>query len=237
VIEYFRANLATVTWDTCASLEWGAAGNAATVTVDQGIGTLATTPGSQQVCPAQTTTYVMTAVGPGGTATASVTVTRQSSTFYRFADHLCDASWTSGAGQLPCPGNDVDQAGCVQSVATMALEDGVFWAASFRTNPQWVDDGWIMGSFLLPGPIQPGDRFEARVGFLQGAGAADVKFVLVCGDAELWQAAKGYTGSLLDVSVDLGQCAASDRLGLRVLANGSSQQDWAVWVSPTIVRP
>ena len=127
--------------------------------------------------------------------------------------------------------------GFVLSADAKALEDGVFWARSFETEPEWVDDGWITGLFLLPGPIQAGDRFEARVGFLMGAGAADVKFVLVCGDTELVLAAKAYTNALVDVSVDLGQCAASDYLGLRVLANGSPQQDRAVWVNPTIVRP
>ncbi len=37
----------------------GTASNATTVTIDQEIGSLATTPGNLQVCPAQTTTYVM----------------------------------------------------------------------------------------------------------------------------------------------------------------------------------
>ncbi len=63
-IEYLRANPATVTWDRCTNLEWGTATNATTVTIDQGVGGVATAPGSQQVCPAQTTTYVMTATGP-----------------------------------------------------------------------------------------------------------------------------------------------------------------------------
>ena len=238
VIEYFRANPVTVTWGTCTNLEWGTASNATTVIVDQEIGSLPTTPGSRQVCPALTTTYVMTAVGPGGTITQSVIVTRQSSTFYRFADHMCDASWTSGAGQLTCPGgSDVDIGGFVQSAAAKVLEDGSSWPRSFEAHPQWVDDGWITGLFLLPGPIQAGDRFEAQVGLLQGAGAGDVKFVLVCGGTEPWQAVKSYNNSLLDVSVDLGQCVALDYLELRVATNGSSQQDWAVWVNPTIVRP
>jgi hypothetical protein len=47
--------------------------DATTVTINQGIGTVATT-GMRTVTPAVTTTYTATATGPGGTASGSVTV-------------------------------------------------------------------------------------------------------------------------------------------------------------------
>ena len=75
-IAFFQANPGNIISGDCTTLEWGAVTNATEVQIDQGIGGVAT-PGSQSVCPATTTTYVMTATGPGGTATASVTVNVQ----------------------------------------------------------------------------------------------------------------------------------------------------------------
>lgn len=75
-ISFFQANPATIVAGGCTDLEWGAVTNATEASIDQGIGGVAT-PGSRNVCPATTTTYVLTATGPGGTTTASVTVTVQ----------------------------------------------------------------------------------------------------------------------------------------------------------------
>jgi phospholipase C len=60
-------NSATLTWSTT---------NADTVTIDNGIGTVAAS-GSTTVSPMTTTTYTLTATGSGGTVTATATVTVQ----------------------------------------------------------------------------------------------------------------------------------------------------------------
>ena len=75
-IGFFQANPTIIVAGGCSNLEWGAVTNATVATIDQGIGDVAT-PGNQSVCPASTTTYVLTATGPGGTTTASATVTVQ----------------------------------------------------------------------------------------------------------------------------------------------------------------
>jgi hypothetical protein len=75
-ITFFQASPDTIIAGGCTTLEWGAVTNATEVLIDQGIGGVAT-PGNQSVCPAATTTYAMTATGPGGTSNASVTVTVQ----------------------------------------------------------------------------------------------------------------------------------------------------------------
>jgi hypothetical protein len=56
-------------------LEWGVVSRALTATIEPNIGGVAT-PGSRQVCPPESTTYTLTAVGNGGSvsATASITV-------------------------------------------------------------------------------------------------------------------------------------------------------------------
>jgi hypothetical protein len=73
-IEFFRASPDTIEAGECTTLEWGAVTNAAAATIDHGIGGVGT-PGSRQVCPATSTTYVLTASGPGGVARLSAAIT------------------------------------------------------------------------------------------------------------------------------------------------------------------
>jgi hypothetical protein len=75
-IEFFWASPDTIVSGGCTTLEWGAVSNATSASIDQGIGGVAT-PGSRVVCPSETTTYILTATGPGGTVIASATVTVQ----------------------------------------------------------------------------------------------------------------------------------------------------------------
>ncbi|MGB8478746.1 MAG: alkaline phosphatase family protein [Acidobacteriaceae bacterium] len=63
----FVGNSATLTWSTT---------NATSVSIDNGIGTVAAS-GSTTVSPTTTTTYTLTATGDGGTVTATATVTVQ----------------------------------------------------------------------------------------------------------------------------------------------------------------
>lgn len=74
VIEFFRANPDTIDRGACTTLEWGKVSFATEAVVDNGIGGIGT-PGNHQVCPTETTTYVMTATGLGGSVSASATVT------------------------------------------------------------------------------------------------------------------------------------------------------------------
>lgn len=73
-IEYFRISPDTITVGECAVLEWGAVSGAYNATIEPDIGGVAT-PGSQQVCPLETTTYMLTAEGAGGIVSASASIT------------------------------------------------------------------------------------------------------------------------------------------------------------------
>ena len=73
-IEYFRASPPTIDAGGCTTLQWGAVSGADQVVIEPGIGGVGT-PGSTQVCPEETTTYLLTASGPGGDAQASTVVT------------------------------------------------------------------------------------------------------------------------------------------------------------------
>lgn len=69
----FGTDPLTVNQGDMAILSWTTV-NADTVTIDQGIGTVAIN-GSIAVTPAATTTYTLTASGPGGSQSAQLTVT------------------------------------------------------------------------------------------------------------------------------------------------------------------
>ena len=73
-IEYLQTSPATITPGNCTTLQWGRVDYATEVAIEPDIGGVAT-PGSGTVCPLETTTYLLTATGPGGTSTASTTVT------------------------------------------------------------------------------------------------------------------------------------------------------------------
>lgn len=200
---------------------------------------------SGSTCPASTTTYTLHVIKLDSSTedkTVTVNVTPAAPTvLYDFVDHICDATWTSGAGSLTCPGGTGDNEGFVVAVGGMELEDGSTWPKALETHPQWIDDGWIQGKYHLPSPIQAGDRFVAKVGFLKDAAAGNVKFMVTAGtnggDAA-WSQVKPYNNSLVDVSFEFDPVfVGSSYVSLRVLANGSSGQDWAVWVEPRIERP
>ncbi len=72
-IEFFQASPASVNAGACTKLQWSKVSNATEARIDPDIGSVAT-PGSEVICPLETTTYVLTANGPGGTSQASATV-------------------------------------------------------------------------------------------------------------------------------------------------------------------
>ncbi|MDD3826592.1 MAG: FHA domain-containing protein [Anaerolineae bacterium] len=73
VIAFFSARPASIEAGECVTLAWGKVDYAAEVTIDNGIGGVAT-PGEAELCPGARTTYRMTAIGPGGTTEAEAVV-------------------------------------------------------------------------------------------------------------------------------------------------------------------
>ncbi len=73
-ISSFTVSPSTITVGQSATLSWGLVGNADSVSIDQGIGGVAT-PGSRTVSPSTTTTYTLTAFCGSNSAIAQVTLT------------------------------------------------------------------------------------------------------------------------------------------------------------------
>ena len=73
VVSFFTADPANIMAGECTTLRWGKVDYATSVTIDHNIGGVAT-PGSKEVCPGMTTTFLMTAEGPGGRTEYELTI-------------------------------------------------------------------------------------------------------------------------------------------------------------------
>lgn len=165
---------------------------------------------------------------------------------YDFYTRAPSATWISGAGVLTFGGPDTDARGFAMYKDNQKLEDGTFTTKVLETHPQFVDDGVISGRFPAYTVVQ-GEHFTAKIGFLALAdgscGAGNVKFQLnyIEGGGPLtplgeWT--KSCDGTLKAIDVDLTPLKGkSVEFILAVLANGSSAQDWAVWIRPQIAIP
>jgi hypothetical protein len=156
-----------------------------------------------------------------------------------------DANWVSSAATLTFGGPDTDVNGFVMYRNNQKLEDGTSPAKVLEMHPQWVNDGKITGTYPAY-VVVPGERFKARIGFLAlgdgTCGAGNVKFQLNYRESGVltslgeWQ--ESCDGLLRAIDVDLSSLAGRTvQLVLVVLANGSHNQDWAVWVGPQVSVP
>ena len=73
VVAQFSAEPTTIQRGQSATLRWEVGGQTTSVSINNGIGSVRST-GRQQVTPTNSTTYTLTATGPGGTITGSATV-------------------------------------------------------------------------------------------------------------------------------------------------------------------
>jgi peptidoglycan-associated lipoprotein len=74
VVASFTVEPTTIQSGQSATLRWEVTGNANSVSINNGIGAVQNT-GNRRVSPTSSTTYTLTATGPGGEVTSSATVT------------------------------------------------------------------------------------------------------------------------------------------------------------------
>ena len=98
--------------------------------------------------------------------------------------------------------------------------------------------------FTVPAAILPADHLMARVGILAGSSVGQVRFSVFAvadnGTATPLTpvVANGISQPSQALDVDLSRAAGARTVRLRVDADGSSAQDWAVWVEPHVIgRP
>jgi peptidoglycan-associated lipoprotein len=72
-VAQFSAEPGTIQRGQSSTLRWEVGGQTTSISIDQGVGAVQAT-GNRRVTPSDSTTYTLTAMGPGGTTTARATV-------------------------------------------------------------------------------------------------------------------------------------------------------------------
>ncbi|MBK9925634.1 MAG: hypothetical protein IPP66_10110 [Anaerolineales bacterium] len=166
---------------------------------------------------------------------------------YDFYTRAPSATWITGAGTITFGGPDTNTSGFTMYRDGQRMEDGSSPGAKvLETHPQFVDNGVISGRFPAYNVVV-GEHFTAKIGFLAQAdgtcGTGNVKFQLNYKESggavtPLGEWSDTCDGTMKNVDVDLTSLKGkSVEFILAILANGSSAQDWAVWIAPQIAIP
>jgi hypothetical protein len=156
-----------------------------------------------------------------------------------------DASWVGTAGVVPFGEPVTDVNGFAMYQNNQRLEDGTSPSKVLEVYPHMVNNGQMSGLYP-PYTVVNGEHFKAKIGFLAkpdgGCGVGNVTFQFNYKEGgvlkNLGQWTETCDGSLKDIDVDLSSIAGKNvQFALAVLANGSSDEDAAVWVSPRIQVP
>ena len=160
---------------------------------------------------------------------------------YDFATNMCAAQWSSGAGPLPCPGENNSSNGFALRVENPRLEDGSSLDASgLVLVPQNTYQGYIQGEYPAI-QIQKGDRFQSLV----SCGQSPSCFVAYLLEYQIgsgtfnsyWIFIEKSDGIYAQADVDLSPLAGQEvRFRLKVLSLGLANGDEAFWIEPRIVR-
>lgn len=161
---------------------------------------------------------------------------------YDFTANYCIAEWTGNAKTLSCQGKDGSTDGFVLYLTKPTLESGYQDdEPGLITNPPRANDGVIRGKYPAY-TVKSGDHFESIVGCEYKAKACDVIFALdyQIGDGSITNLAswhEAYEGAYSGANVDLSNLAGKKvKFILTVRANGSSDNDRALWLLPRIVN-
>ena len=170
-----------------------------------------------------------------------VNVTGYTVTGYDLLANYCEASWQNESHDLPCPGAEGDDRGFVRALTSPRMEDGKTIGSGLLTYPERGNNGMIIGKYPAF-RIQSGDRFQASIGCLHEANDCDMIFRLQyqIGNGNvrtLGQWREVYEGRFYPINIDLSTLSGENvKFILSVLANGSSHEDFALWINPRITR-
>jgi len=160
-------------------------------------------------------------------------------TGYDFVASFCEAKWKTDSKNLPCPGAEGDDRGFVLMFDAPKMEDGNTRGPGLITYPEKSNTGFIKGQY--PGiNIKSGDRFQALIGCAYKANDCNMIFRLEyqIGNGNIrslgqWQ--EVYEGRYYSVNIDLSPLRGEKvKFILTIFSNGSSHEDFALWVTPRI---
>ena len=186
-----------------------------------------------------------------------ITVPSLSGVMFDFLSKAKNADWGSGVEpvdfanpghiDLNYGGPDTDANGFVMIKDGVQLEDGRTSGKILETHPKWENDGYIVGKFPAY-QVGPGDYIKGQIGFIALAdgtcGLGNVTFEIHYTKGEdlgtrtrLGKWSKSCNGAMQSINIDLAALKGETvRFYLVVLADGSSEQDWAVWSSLGVMR-
>jgi hypothetical protein len=173
----------------------------------------------------------------------------QTGLLYDFLSQAKNAKWVSGAGNeagtdLAFNGDDNDPNGVAKIKDAVKLETGATSGKILLTYPKHVDEGFVSGLYPVY-KVQSGDRLKGKLGFLLNpgdvCGAGKVKFRILYKDGDntslIKEWSKSCNGSFADVDINLSDLKGkSVQFIIEIRADGSSQDDWAIWNSLRIVQ-
>jgi len=138
---------------------------------------------------------------------------------------------------IPFNGSDGDSRGFVKLREGSTMENGSPGHKVLQTHPAWFNGGTITGTYPLDIPIRAGDKFRATVGFLQGAGAGNLRLRVLLNDTIIGDLPKQYSGSLQEWTIDLNSYQGQGgTVSLQVVALPTSAQGWICWINPRIMN-
>jgi hypothetical protein len=160
-------------------------------------------------------------------------------TGYDFVASFCEANWKTDSKNLPCPGTEGDDRGFVLMFDAPKMEDGNTRGPGLITYPEKSNTGFIKGQYPAI-DIKSGDRFEALIGCAYKANDCNLIFRLEyqIGNGNIrslgqWQ--EVYEGRYYSVNIDLSPFSGEKvKFILTIFSNGSSHEDFALWVTPRI---
>ena len=121
------------------------------------------------------------------------------------------------------------------------MEDGKVRGIGLLTHPEMINNGVISGKY--PNfKVQSGDHFKAMIGCLEKANDCNMTFKLeyqIGSDPAktLGQWSEVYEGKYFPIDIDLSFLNGQRvKFILTILANGSSHEDYGLWVNPQISR-
>jgi len=168
------------------------------------------------------------AAGAIVTPSSAVTLVVAKPTRVDLVDTAGNAAWRSGAGTLSFPGSENDNRGFVLVQHDATLSDG-FTATVLETHPQWVGNGFIIGTYKLPQPIIAGDHLRVSVGLLEPATVGDVRFRAYVGGNQVLDESVIYDDGVIPVDKDLSARQGATMVEIRVDAGPDPTYDWAFW--------
>ena len=170
-----------------------------------------------------------------------VNVSGYTVTGYDLAVNLCDAKWSNASKQLGCPGTDGSANGFAFFVNAPKMEDGEVRGVGLVTHPEKTNNGIITGKYSAIN-IKSGDHFKALIGCMHKANDCNMVFKLEyqIGNGPvkpLGQWHEIYEGKYYAIDIDLSFLNGQKvKFILTILSNGSSHEDYGLWVNPRITR-